>query len=97
MNRLAEITKSLLNIDPRKSSQGIVLHVKREDPEWLKWSARHTFNDFLLEVLYKIDSDEIAIYPGNHVIDLNSNPIATLLTMNRRSQINRRQPKGEIE
>ena len=75
MDILAEISKTLLGIDPRESSQGIILHVRHPgqaggDKEWLKWSARHTFNDFLIQVLYKIDGDEVAIYPPEHVIDL---------------------------
>ncbi|KAL8966525.1 MAG: hypothetical protein Q9183_003336, partial [Haloplaca sp. 2 TL-2023] len=71
MDTLAEISKTLLGIDPRESSKGIILHVRHTgqaggDKEWLKWSARHTFNDFLIQVLYKIDGDEVAIYPPEH-------------------------------
>ncbi|KAL8633185.1 hypothetical protein Q9189_001085 [Teloschistes chrysophthalmus] len=68
---LAEISKDLLDIDPRSSEVGIVLHVKRPESatqrkEWLKWSSDHSFNHFLLDVFYKIDSSEIVIYPGNY-------------------------------
>ncbi|KAL8690475.1 MAG: hypothetical protein Q9218_004084 [Villophora microphyllina] len=68
---LAEISRDLLNIDPRVSDLGIVLHVKRSDPatqtkEWLKWSKEHSFNHFLLEVFYKIDKSDIVIYPGDY-------------------------------
>lgn len=68
MDGLAKISLNLLNIDPRKSSIGIVLRVKRERPsEWLRWNSSMTFIQFLLEVLYKIDDQAIAIYPGDYV------------------------------
>lgn len=72
MDRLAVISKSLLDIDPRVSSKGIVLHVVRDTPtgnkkEWLQWGGKHSFAQFMLEVLYKIDGDTIAIYPGDYV------------------------------
>ncbi|KAL8814931.1 MAG: hypothetical protein Q9223_005892, partial [Gallowayella weberi] len=64
---LAMISQKLLNIDPRKSEDGIVLHTKRGRPgEWLRWEASMSFNDFMLEILYKIDDDAIAIYPGDY-------------------------------
>lgn len=69
---LAQISKTLLHIDPRKASEGILLHVIH-DPvtdlkkEWLRWNAEHSFTHFLNEVLYKIDGDTIAIYPGDYV------------------------------
>ncbi|KAL8916335.1 MAG: hypothetical protein Q9172_006355 [Xanthocarpia lactea] len=67
MDGLAKISLNLLKIDPRKSSMGIVLRVKREIPsEWLRWNSSMTFIQFLLEVLYKIDSQAIAIYPGDY-------------------------------
>ncbi|KAL8719416.1 MAG: hypothetical protein Q9225_003581 [Loekoesia sp. 1 TL-2023] len=71
MDRLAVISKSLLDIDPRVSSKGIVLHVIRDTPtgnkkEWLQWGAKLSFVQFMLEVLYKIDGDAIAIYPGDY-------------------------------
>ncbi|KAL8697534.1 MAG: hypothetical protein Q9201_007081 [Fulgogasparrea decipioides] len=71
MDGLARISKSLLDIDPRESELGIVLHVKREAPvgqrkEWLQWSKNHSLTEFLTEVLYKIDGDEVAIYPGDY-------------------------------
>ncbi|KAI4250126.1 MAG: hypothetical protein L6R40_000298 [Gallowayella cf. fulva] len=65
MDELANISLKLLNIDPRMSEEGIVLHTRRERPgEWLRWEASMSFNDFMLEILYKIDDDVIAIYPG---------------------------------
>ncbi|KAL8859639.1 MAG: hypothetical protein Q9178_003753 [Gyalolechia marmorata] len=67
MDGLAKISLHLLDIDPRKSSIGIVLRVKRERPsEWLRWNSSMTFVQFLLEVLYKIDGQAIAIYPGDY-------------------------------
>ncbi|KAL9593848.1 MAG: hypothetical protein Q9219_007357 [cf. Caloplaca sp. 3 TL-2023] len=71
MDDLAAISKKLLDIDPRVSHKGIVLHVIRNTPtggktEWLHWGPKHTFVRFMLEVLYKIDNDAIAIYPGDH-------------------------------
>ncbi len=68
MDGLAKISLNLLNIDPRKSSIGIVLRVKRERPsERLRWNSSMTFIQFLLEVLYKIDGQAVAIYPGDYV------------------------------
>lgn len=68
MDELANISLKLLNIDPRMSEEGIVLHTRRERPgEWLRWEASMSFNDFMLEILYKIDDDVIAIYPGFYV------------------------------
>ena len=72
MDNLAEISRSILDIDPRVSPTGIVLHVIHHTPtgnkkEWLQWAARHSFIQFMLEVLYKIDGDSIAIYPGDYV------------------------------
>lgn len=63
----------ILDIDPRRSSEGIVLHVIHDTPtgskkEWLKWGADHAFVHFLKDVLYKIDGDAIAIYPGDYVM-----------------------------
>ncbi|KAL8724862.1 MAG: hypothetical protein Q9181_006643, partial [Wetmoreana brouardii] len=71
MDGLAKISKSLLGVDPQESELGIVLHVKREAQvgqrkEWLQWSKKHSLTEFLTEVLYKIDGDEIAIYPGDY-------------------------------
>ncbi|KAL8730882.1 MAG: hypothetical protein Q9166_003809 [cf. Caloplaca sp. 2 TL-2023] len=67
MDRLAEISVRLLNIDPRKPNQGVVLHVMREGPrEWLRWKAYMSFNEWMLEILYKIDGELIAIYPGDY-------------------------------
>lgn len=70
---LAEIAHRLLNIDPRASSEGILLHVLHRHPpaangkkEWLRWTADHSFTHFLTQVLYKIDGGTIAIYPGDH-------------------------------
>ncbi|KAL8870738.1 MAG: hypothetical protein Q9174_003283 [Haloplaca sp. 1 TL-2023] len=85
MNILAEISKTLLGIDPRASREGIILHVRRpgqarEDKEWLKWSARHTFNDFLMQILYKIDGDEIAIYPPEYTEPNISTAMNTIVT-----------------
>lgn len=68
MDGLAKISLNLLNIDPRLSSMGVVLRVKRENSsEWLCWKAPMTFLQFQLEVLYKIDREAIAIYPGDYV------------------------------
>ncbi|KAL8650673.1 MAG: hypothetical protein Q9226_005044, partial [Calogaya cf. arnoldii] len=67
MAGLAKISLELLNIDPEKSSTGILLRVNRERPgEWLHWNSGMTFVRFLLEVLYKIDREAITIYPGDH-------------------------------
>ncbi|KAI4176006.1 MAG: hypothetical protein LQ343_001288 [Gyalolechia ehrenbergii] len=71
MTELAIISKELLGIDPRVSPKGILLHVIRETPtgskkEWLQWGPKQSFVQFMLEVLYKIDGDAIAIYPGDH-------------------------------
>ncbi|KAL8920855.1 MAG: hypothetical protein Q9208_006027 [Pyrenodesmia sp. 3 TL-2023] len=70
--RLAQISKTLLHIDPRKSSEGILLHVMHDQAtghkkEWLRWNAGHSFTHFLNEVLYKIDGDTTAIYPGDYL------------------------------
>ncbi|KAI4169761.1 MAG: hypothetical protein LQ348_007221, partial [Seirophora lacunosa] len=70
-DKLGAISKNLLDIDPNSSLEGIVLHVIHETPapskkEWLRWGANNSFVDFLKEVLYKIDGDAIAIYPGNY-------------------------------
>ena len=68
MDGLAKISLDLLNIDPRLSDVGIVLRVKRRiASEWLSWKSTMTFLQFQLEVLYKIDGDAIAIYPGDYV------------------------------
>ncbi|KAL8937324.1 MAG: hypothetical protein Q9216_004482 [Gyalolechia sp. 2 TL-2023] len=72
MTELATISKELLNIDPRVSPKGILLHVVRDTPtgsekEWLQWGPKQSFVQFMLEVLYKIDGDAIAIYPGDYV------------------------------
>ncbi|KAL8777895.1 MAG: hypothetical protein Q9213_007662 [Squamulea squamosa] len=68
MDDLAKISMKFLDVDPRKSRRGIVLHVKRETPgEWLRWKSPMTFLEFMLEVLYKIDGEAIAIYPGDYV------------------------------
>ncbi|KAL8749030.1 MAG: hypothetical protein Q9184_006966 [Pyrenodesmia sp. 2 TL-2023] len=69
--RLAQISETLLHIDPRKASEGIRLHVMHDPAtnqkkEWLRWNAEHSFVHFLNEVLYKIDGDTIAIYPGDY-------------------------------
>lgn len=70
MDGLAMISMKLLNIDPRKSSIGILLRVKREgSSEWLCWNSSMTFLRFCLEVLYKIDAEVIGIYPGDYVGD----------------------------
>ncbi|KAL8685667.1 MAG: hypothetical protein Q9224_005727, partial [Gallowayella concinna] len=67
MDELAKISLKLLNIDPRKSKNGIVLHTKRDRlSEWLRWGASMSFKDFMLEILYKIDDDAIAIYPADY-------------------------------
>ncbi|KAL8886821.1 MAG: hypothetical protein Q9215_005513 [Flavoplaca cf. flavocitrina] len=67
MDGLAMISMKLLNIDPRRSSIGILLRVKREgSSEWLCWNSSLTFLRFCLEVLYKIDAEVIAIYPGDY-------------------------------
>ncbi|KAL8948210.1 MAG: hypothetical protein Q9222_005585 [Ikaeria aurantiellina] len=71
MESLAEISIQLLDVDPRQSAAGIVIHVIRDLPpgaekEWLRWIPGQSFVDFMLEVLYKIDGDRIAIYPGDH-------------------------------
>ncbi|CAL8576744.1 hypothetical protein XPA_002609 [Xanthoria parietina] len=67
MDGLAKISLDLLNIDPRLSDVGIVLRVKRRiASEWLSWKSTMTFLQFQLEVLYKIDGDAIAIYPGDY-------------------------------
>ncbi|KAL8773642.1 MAG: hypothetical protein Q9209_001408 [Squamulea sp. 1 TL-2023] len=67
MDDLAKISIKFLDVDPRNSSRGIVLHVKRETPgEWLRWKAPMTFLEFMLEILYKIDGEAIAIYPGDY-------------------------------
>ncbi|KAL9026063.1 MAG: hypothetical protein Q9196_005217 [Gyalolechia fulgens] len=71
MTELATISKQILDIDPRVSSKGILLHVIRETStgskkEWLQWGPKHSFVQFMLEVLYKIDGDTIAIYPGDY-------------------------------
>ncbi|KAL8903779.1 MAG: hypothetical protein Q9207_003703 [Kuettlingeria erythrocarpa] len=72
-NELADIAHRLLNIDPRASSEGILLHVLHRHPAaangqkgWLRWTADHSTTHFLTQVLYKIDGDSIAIYPGDH-------------------------------
>ncbi|KAI4147549.1 MAG: hypothetical protein LQ341_001771, partial [Variospora aurantia] len=70
-DKLGAISKNLLDIDPNNSPEGIVLHVideslTRSKKEWLHWGAEHSFVHFLKEVLYKIDGDAIAIYPGNY-------------------------------
>ena len=70
MDGLAMISMKLLNIDPRESRIGILLRVKRErSSEWLRWNSSLTFLRFCLEVLYKIDAEVIAIYPGDYVGD----------------------------
>ncbi|KAL9636809.1 MAG: hypothetical protein Q9204_002109 [Flavoplaca sp. TL-2023a] len=67
MDGLAMISMKLLDIDPRISSIGILLRVKRErSSEWLRWNSSLTFLRFCLEVLYKIDAEVIAIYPGDY-------------------------------
>ncbi|KAL8649916.1 MAG: hypothetical protein Q9210_004122 [Variospora velana] len=70
-DKLGVISKNLLDIDPNNSPEGIVLHVIHETPtrskkEWLHCGAEHSFVHFLKEVLFKIDGDTIAIYPGNY-------------------------------
>ncbi|KAL8714557.1 MAG: hypothetical protein Q9220_001505 [cf. Caloplaca sp. 1 TL-2023] len=71
MHELAKISIKLLDIDPPKSTAGIVIHVVRDLPpgtqkEWLRWGPEQSFINFMLEILYKIDGDTIAIYPGDY-------------------------------
>ncbi|KAL9017283.1 MAG: hypothetical protein Q9185_005374 [Variospora sp. 1 TL-2023] len=82
-DRLGAISKNLLDIDPNNSPEGIVLHVineslTRSKKEWLHWGAEHSFVHFLKEVLYKIDGDAIAIYPGNYQEETTDSTIARI-------------------
>lgn len=77
MEGLSEIATKLLGIDlrePSSSESSIVLHVIPEatatgggKKEWLHWGANDTFRQFMQDILYKIDGEAIAIYPGDYV------------------------------
>lgn len=87
----AAISKRLLDIDPGESSEGIVLHVVRETPagvmkEWLQWGKEQTFVQFMQDILYKIDGDAIAIYPGDYVCPSSRRLPVTVSDFIRRSR-----------
>ncbi|KAL8668551.1 MAG: hypothetical protein Q9168_006825 [Polycauliona sp. 1 TL-2023] len=80
MDGLAYVSTVLLHIDPQKDSRGIILRVIRgqQYSEWLTWEPSMEFEDFLCDVLYKIDRPAIEIYPGDHVVSITEIFLETL-------------------